>query len=395
MRLVCEFRAALPGPLVDDTAVAFQDSSDSGRLGWREITVEGDGVTVAATGRDLLRTSPSTRLTAYPKDLLSQPLSIGAVAFLVTPGGPTLPPFVAPDAEPVSGPGGAGPSPGQPAAAAPSGAAVPGGVGGTDIPSVFREPNLSPAIWLLALATAIALGAAHALTPGHGKTLVAAYLVATRGSALHAAGLGLSVTVSHTIGILVLAGLVVGAQGALPPDVVARTMPTIAALTIVGVGGWMLVSEVRRRRGAHLDHGHSHDADHGHEDTAHENADHEGVAHTHVPASRTITWRGLALLGLAGGIIPSTSALLILLGTIAAGRPLFGLVLVVAFGVGMALVLTAVGLVLVRGRGWLERRSMPSSLRRLAGGAPLAASVLIVCVGLWLTAQAVAGRPVL
>ena len=124
----------------------------------------------------------------------------------------------------------------------------------------------------MSILTAAALGAGHALTPGHGKTLMAAYLVGTRGTPLHAAGLGLSVTLSHTLGILVLAAIVVGAGGILPPDVVVKAAPVIAAVSIVAIGGWMLFGEGRRRwrvrsaarahQHAH-DHGDEHDHEHG------------------------------------------------------------------------------------------------------------------------------------
>ena len=101
---------------------------------------------------------------------------------------------------------------------------------GSELPSIFREANLTPLVLLISLMTAGVLGAGHALTPGHGKTLMAAYLVGTRGTVWHAAGLGLSVTVSHTIGILVLAALVVGAQDVLAPDAVVRGAPFVAAI---------------------------------------------------------------------------------------------------------------------------------------------------------------------
>ena len=106
---------------------------------------------------------------------------------------------------------------------------VPGGVGGGDLPSIFRTADISPVVLLVSILTAAALGAGHALTPGHGKTLMAAYLVGTRGTPLHAAGLGLSVTVSHTLGILVLAALIVGAEGVLSPDLVVTSAPVVAA----------------------------------------------------------------------------------------------------------------------------------------------------------------------
>jgi ABC-type nickel/cobalt efflux system permease component RcnA len=231
---------------------------------------------------------------------------------------------------------------------------------------------------------------------------MAAYLVGTRGTPLHAVGLGLSVTASHTLGILVLAALVAGSGQLLPTDVVVRATPVIAAATIVGIGAWMLIAEVRRRRVAqsgnrdeiggherdHGDHGHDH-GDHGHEHA------HGGIVHSHLPpAGTTITWRSLFALGLAGGLIPSVNALLILLGTMAAGRPAFGVVLVVAFGLGMALVMTGVGLAMVFARSRLDRLPSASGLGRAAVHAPLVAAVFVFGLGIWLTQQAVFGAPV-
>jgi nickel/cobalt exporter len=419
MRLVCELRATLTSPISGPTPIAFANRIHSQRIGWREIVVEGDGISITADERTIPTSSVSKRLTSYPTELLTQPLSQLSVEFLAAPGGASLPAFLVPDAQLLPG---VAPDPSTAPITAPLGgaqqpqAAIPGGVG-AEIPAVFRTSDLSPAVILLALGTAIALGAGHALTPGHGKTLMAAYLVGTRGTAIHAAGLGLSVTVSHTLGILALAILVVGAQSALPPDVVVRYLPTIAALTIVAIGGWMLFSEIRRRRARAIpaNHGHDHTHDHPHEhghddDHDHEPHDHEhehndhnqaehshgGVRHSHLPASgTTLTWRSLFLLGLAGGIIPSTNALLILLGTIATGRTAFGVVLVVAFGLGMAAVLGGVGLAMVYARARLERFSPSSTVGRLSTLAPLVASVAVLALGLWLTGQAVAGRPAL
>ncbi len=293
---------------------------------------------------------------------------------------------------------------------------MPGGVSSGDLPSIFRAADLSPWVLLVSILTAAALGAGHALTPGHGKTLMAAYLVGTRGTPLHAAGLGLSVTLSHTIGILVLAGLVVGAQGLLPPDVVVRSAPVIAAFSIVAIGGWMLFGEGRRRwrlrtaARAHAvaharDEVHEHEHEHAHDHAtggAHQGDgdtiapgehSHGSVRHSHLPtAGATISWRSLFVLGLAGGLIPSASALLILLGSIAAGRPAFGFVLVVAFGLGMALVMSGIGLALVLARGRLDRVETASPLGRMSAYLPLVASFLVFGLGLYLTFQAVAGN---
>jgi len=123
---------------------------------------------------------------------------------------------------------------------------------------------------------------------------------------------------------------------------------------------------------------------------------HGGVAHSHLPPpGTTISWRSLFVLGLAGGLIPSTSALLILLGSIAAGRPAFGFVLVVAFGLGMALVMGGIGLALVLARGRLDRVAVGSPLGRASSFVPLAAAFLVFGLGIYLTIQAVAGNTTL
>jgi nickel/cobalt transporter (NicO) family protein len=244
------------------------------------------------------------------------------------------------------------------------------------------------------LLTAAALGAGHALTPGHGKTLMAAYLVGTRGSPRHALGLGISVSVSHTAGILALAAIVVAAADVLPPDVVVRWAPLVAAVSIVAIGGWMLIGEVRRRRAAG---GQDHDRhEHGHEDADDHGHDHghgHGHDHSHAMPGSTISWRSLFLLGLAGGLIPSTSALLILLGSVAAGRPAFGFILVVAFGLGMAAVMSGVGLALVAARDRFDRIQVDGGMARLREAVPLAAAVVVLGFGVVLTAQAIATAP--
>ena len=431
MRRVCAFEA----PLVTSIAgapidIGYADHSFPERIGWREIVARGSGVSLAdvqGTSRDA---TVSQRLTSYPTDLIATPLSDTQLTVRAMLGGPTLPPFDVPDAQPVPGapslasaaaPTAPAPSqvsnPAPIASALPAGA-VPGGVGGVELPSIFRQTDLTPVVLLLSIVTAAALGAGHALTPGHGKTLMAAYLVGTRGTALHALGLGLSVSVSHTVGILVLAGVVVGFSDVVAPDVVVRWAPIVAACSIAVIGGWMLLTEIRRRRARAAEtthdhdqdhahdrdhgHGHPHDYDHGH-GHPHKHAHphtapdplehtHGGVTHSHAPAAgSTITWRSLFLLGLAGGLIPSTSALLILLGSIAAGRPAFGFVLVVAFGLGMAAVMGGIGFALVAARDRVERVELGDGLARVRETVPLLASVVVLSFGLFLTAQALGG----
>ena len=412
MRTVCGFEAVLDAPLHAGAEIAFADRSFSERIGWREIVVQGSGIVITSgpAAAKLRESSLSARLTAYPADLLTQAPSDTDITVVATPGGPALPPLDIPDADPVAGENEAASSP-EPVEAA----SVPGGVGVDDIPAIFRSVDLTPIVLFVSLLTAAGLGAGHALTPGHGKTLMAAYLVGSRGTPVHAAGLGLSVALSHTLGILALAGLVVGAQGLLPYDVVVTATPVIAALSIVAIGGWMLVAEGRRRWGARVavtaadhEHGLSHGREHGpaHDHDHHDHVaprpaeagqtpgehSHGGVRHSHLPANgSTISWRSLFVLGLAGGLIPSASALLILLSSIAAGRPAFGFVLVIAFGLGMALVMGGIGLALVLARGRLERVDQSNPLARASVYLPLVASFVVLGFGLFLTFQAVSG----
>jgi len=429
MRIVCGFSVSLGAPLAAGTRIDFADSSFADRLGWREIVATGSGVTLTPPkgAAPLRAASASDRLRTYPTTLLTQALADMAVSIVAAPGGPMLPALDIADASPLAGSGvdqvaEASVAPRLRIASAPpvvvaapaiaSAGSVPGGVTGADLPAIFRSTDISPIVLLISILTAAALGAGHALTPGHGKTLMAAYLVGTRGTPLHAAGLGLSVTFSHTVGILVLACVVVGAQGFLPPDTVVRWAPVIAAFSIVAIGGWMLYGEGRRRwRGrqtAAVAHAHDHDHteapqrphpdDHDHDAPTAVPGEHShaGITHSHLPpAGATISWRSLFVLGLAGGLIPSTSALLILLGSIAAGRPAFGFVLVVAFGLGMALVMGGIGLALVLARGRLDRVDAGSPLGRASNLVPLAAAFLVFGLGLYLTVQAVAGNTTL
>jgi ABC-type nickel/cobalt efflux system permease component RcnA len=423
MRLACVFLGQLSAPIASGTQIAFADTSHAERIGWREITAQGSGVTLQAGAPPF--DSVSRRLTVYPTSMLTQPLDVRTASFRAAPGGGLLGPFVDPDTTPLPGAPDLheGAAAGPPAAAVTSNgsAAVPGGVGG-DISGLLETRDVSPLILLGSILAAAALGAGHALTPGHGKTLMGAYLVGTRGTPIHAIGLGLSVTVSHTIGIVVLAGIVIAFRGVMPPEMFNRVAPIASGILVLGIGGWLLVTQLRARRTARRqasgsaqvhghgadheyahDHSHVHDArghaphdterhEHGHDHAAAEAThSHGGLPHSHAPvAGSRLTWRSLFVLGLAGGIIPSTNALIILLSTIATGRAAYGLVLVIAFGLGMAVVLGGVGLTLVLARDRLERLPSRTILRPMAGYLPLVAGLVVFGLGIVLTTQAVA-----
>lgn len=405
MRLVCEYLAILPSPIAGPTQVSFADQSFAERIGWREIVVQGDGVTITESALDPAGDSAasiSARLTSYPKDLLSQPLDVRAATFRVGPGGPALAPMSVPDASPLD----------QTGKPIPAAAAVPGGVG-REIEGMLKTQDLTPPLILLSILTAMVLGAGHAITPGHGKTIMAAYLVGTRGTARHALGLGMTVTISHTLGVLGLA-VVILAIGSVAPDQFNRTLAVLSGVLVIGIGLYMLVGRLRQRaRTDAAGHAHSHaeaDSDHGnlhaheakHEhDATHSHAtpgahDHGSGSHTHLPAADArLTWRSLFMLGLFGGLVPSINALIILLATIATGRAAYGLVLVVSFGVGMAVVLGGIGLGLVYATRWMARTPSTSVFSRAISWAPLVTALVILSVGIFVTGQAIAGSPVL
>ncbi len=423
MRLVCEFEADLATRLTGDSTIAFADSSYAERIGWREIVVEGDGVTVSAV--DVHTTSVSNRLTGYPSDLLSQPLDMRSVEFGVRPGGPALPAWSAPDAAPVRvlagavglTPGGVTPAVGLTPGGVrgvPGGiGGVPGGIGGVpggiggELASLIGTADLTLPVILASLLVAMGLGALHALSPGHGKTVMAAYLVGSRGTARHAVALGLTVTVAHTLGVLMLAVLTVLASSVLPPERLYPILGLASGGIVVAIGGSLLFVRYRqwiaarqvpdRPRGPDRAHDENHHAgvahSHGGGFHSHGGGFHShdgGVPHSHLPPTgTTLSWRGLVALGLAGGLVPSASALILLLGSVAVGRVEFGLTLVVAFGAGMAVVLGGVGLALVHAGRLVERVPVLSPASWLGRALPIATAVVVLAAGVLLTGQAV------
>jgi ABC-type nickel/cobalt efflux system permease component RcnA len=385
MRLVCVYDAdaeIAPG----GGTYEFSDSSYAERRGWREIVIEGDATQIHGT--DLPSTSTSQRLTSYPDNLLALPLNQASARFDVVPGGPSLPAPGYPDAHPVST------AIDSPAAADQPAPAVPAGTNdlGQEVTALFQAPDLTPPIILLSLAVAVALGAAHALSPGHGKTVMAAYLVGSRGTTRQAVGLGLTVTVSHTLGVLALGALSLSASALIPPERLYPILGVVSGAIVIVIGAYLLIQRVRvmratRGRGDHdHEHGHGHEREHQH---AHPPGwhEHDGIGHTHLP-EQGMGKRGLFALGLSGGMVPSISALLILLGSISIGRPAYGIVLTAAFGLGMALVLVGIGLALVYARNWVERVPARGLNLRLGERLPLVTACVVLVAGVLITGQA-------
>ncbi|MDQ3408225.1 MAG: sulfite exporter TauE/SafE family protein [Chloroflexota bacterium] len=420
LRLVCTYEAAFP-PITSQTSVIFQDDSYTDRLGWREIVVSGDGLSL--TGAEAYAEGTSERLTAYPEAQLAQPRDQASAAFSIAPGGAATPPPPVPDAVPL------GSSPEQVMNARAGSGAVPGGIAELppEISEIIQARDLTAPAIALSLLVAAGVGAVHAASPGHGKTLMAAYLVGTRGTTRHALGLALTVTISHTIGVFALGLIILFAGSLVPSERLFPILGLVSGLVVVVIGVGLLVQLIRddrRRRRIHHDppghdhahaerHDHDHDHDHAHDhepqhdhehgsDHPHEHeaarpADdgavggyhsHGLVRHTHLPqGGDPLRWRNLFALGLVGGLVPSASAILILVGSIAAGRPAYGMVLTVAFGLGMAVVLVGVGVLLVRARGLIERWPRTDRLAPLLARLPIVTAIVFVIVGVAITLQ--------
>jgi ABC-type nickel/cobalt efflux system permease component RcnA len=356
------------------TGIEVVNTDDVGLVGWREVVVAGDGVAIDS---DAPATSPSSLLQEYPEGQVSD---VRRAVATVTPDGSSV------EAARV----GAAASTGDLAAANDSAPPVVGALG------ELVSGGAAAGGTGLAIAAAFALGLAHALAPGHGKALMAAYLVGRSGTIRHAAGIGASVAVSHTIGVALLGLLTLAASSTFEPSAVYPWLSVGAGVIVLGLGGSLLARAGarllahRRGRKAH-DHGHGHG--HGHSDGHGHGHGHEhghGHSHGHGGDVTGGGWKSFAALGLSGGLVPSASAVVLLLGAVHLGRVGLGLVLVAAFGVGMAFALAGVGMlvVMVRARG---ARLLPDRAGPLLGTAlPVVMGFVVLCAGAYMTWSAVA-----
>jgi nickel/cobalt transporter (NicO) family protein len=348
---------ALGAPIATRGTVAVRDDDFGGLPGWQEIiVVTGNGV---ALERSTAATADRTDgLRRYPADVLSAPPQVREAEFTYAPGV------------------------GAPAPAAESGRMRAGAERfGDRLTAIIADPRpLSAGIVLSGLLIAALLGALHALTPGHGKTIVGAHLVGSRGTWRHAVLLGLVVTATHTLGVYALgAGTLIASAWVLPE----RLLPWLSAvsgLLVVAVGASLLRSRLETAL-----HGHTHEHGHGHHHHHDHDHDHEH-GHSHLPPAGTSpSLRSLVALGVSGGLLPCPSALVVMLGAIALGRTGFGLVLILAFSAGLAAVLTGIGLALVYARGMFDRLPLDG---RLARYMPVASAAVISLAGLAIVAEA-------
>jgi nickel/cobalt exporter len=443
-RLACAFGSA--AKLGGTVEVLVDNTYRVDRVGWREITAAGNGVRLS--GSSVPVESVTGRLSAYPQDLLTSALDVRTATLRV--GGEGTPGVDA--GQSLAAPGGSG-------LLAAAQQRVEDAVGG----------RLTPVVAGLAFLLAVLLGAGHAVLPGHGKTVMAAYFAGRHGRIRDAFAVGGTVTLAHTGAVLVV-GLLLSTSTALAGERVLTLLGVSSGVLVVAVGASMLVSARRSRSRHHHDaphhhshdsvvdaqhdhrvpeshghpasvahhpHGHGHPHNHAHHPHGHGHDhhgtgsgtggrlrhrlghDHHGtgsgtggrlrhrLGHDHHGTGSGTGGRlrhrlGLAGIGLAGGLVPSPSALVVLLGAIGLGRAGLGVALVIAYGLGMAATLTAVGLLLVvaqdrlsrliTGDGWPGRLSdrLSRISGRIAAGAPTATAALVVVVGLGIGLRAVA-----
>lgn len=382
--------------------VSFSNHNFPGRIGWHEIVVEaGPGIAVYDTNAfgSSLTGGLTQALQALPA---TGPLDERAVHLHYTvgaaPAGAVL----------LAARAGTAATPTTVAAAGTGSgtltAAIAAWIAGETrrLVDAISAPHLAPQVALLTLLGALLLGAVHALSPGHGKTIVGAYLIGSRGTPRHAVFLGLTVTITHTVGVFALGFATLFASRFIVPERLFPILSLISAVLVLGMGLVLLVQRARAARGvpwrsmvaaptvfypvqtaaagataargfmfAHT-HGHADGVMHSHGG---------GAMHSHLPpgaAGEKISWRSLLALGVSGGLVPCPSALVLLLAAVALNKTAYGMLLVGAFSLGLAITLTAVGLAFLYAR---NRFRKPGATPRWAQLLPVLSAVTITVLG--------------
>jgi nickel/cobalt transporter (NicO) family protein len=358
------FQALYAGPKLEGPArLAFEDTNFAERIGWKEVIVRGDsGATVQASS--VPARSISSELLAYPKDLLSSPPEVTAATAQIDPGD------------------GPGPAPSLLASADLGSRAAVRDNGEGGFASLIAEEDLTVGFVMLSLLVAMFWGAAHALSPGHGKALVAAYLVGSRGTPRHAFLLGGIVTLTHTAGVFALGLVTLALSEFVVPEDLYPWLNLVAALMVVGVGVGVLrwrVSDWRHARAHAREDAHHHH--HHHHRGHHHGGDHD---HDHVPEPGS-GLRGLVGAGVSAGIIPCPTALVVLLAAISLHRVGYGLVLIVAFSLGLAATITAIGIVALSAKRVFARASFQGPVIRFL---PAISALVVLGLGIAMTVRA-------
>ncbi|MGE3075193.1 MAG: nickel/cobalt transporter [Dehalococcoidia bacterium] len=378
LRIVAVYDAPIAAQAGKNLQVGFTDSNFAGNQGWKEIIIKGsDGA--AVTADPALFVDQSDALRHYPAETLRSAPNVSEVGF-----------------QWLAGTG--SPAPESTTLQLASEGRASGGFAG-----IFAElsgGHVTLGFLFLSLLIAFAFGAQHALGPGHGKTMVAAYLVGSKGTPKHAIALGLTVTATHTSTVYLLGLVTLVAAAWITPETVYLWMGVAAGVMVMAFGLVLVVQRLlslrrpkpesgEHRHGlfgkshSHEPHDHSHQHQHPHEHESHE--------HTHEPAT-AVTWRSLLSLGVLGGLLPCPSAVVVMVAAISQGQILLGMLLIVAFSLGLAGVLVALGISLVLGRKIPARQRRLFEHRLVARAVtamPVISAAIVMVVGLGLTYQAV------
>jgi ABC-type nickel/cobalt efflux system permease component RcnA len=403
LRIEAGLLAELPNDWEEYATSFYTDRNYEDRLGWREIVVKG-GPGVVIENSTVPSVDASNELRSYPQDSLSSPLDAREARFTLARGNGTT---VSDTAGRVTQRVGTGNNGGVPERVA----------------SLISDDQLSVSVIALSMLATLLWGAAHALTPGHGKTIVAAYLIGARGTVRHAGLLGLTVTLTHTAGVFALGTVTLYLSRYILPEVLYPCLSVLSGLLVIAIGFSLLY---RRLRGilspgtvgekhthvgqSYVDDGHAHSHGgrkhthahiyfahaHSHSDHQHSHASghtrqahpHDGHAHSLLPPgtdSSKVSLRSLLALGVSGGLVPCPAALILLLSAISLGRLGFGMLLVVAFSAGLALVLTGIGILMIYARQMFERFSFEARIPRVL---PVASALAVSLVGLVIVLEA-------
>jgi ABC-type nickel/cobalt efflux system permease component RcnA len=362
LRMVAVFDAAIP----DAGTLRFEDRTFAGRIGWKEVTLSasaGGGVRVSRS--DVPSVSPSDHLRRYPANLLQSPLAVTRASADYAEAGP------------AASSGGASrpmPCPGV-AAAVPASTAS-----GSAFASLVTR-RLTPAVLAVSLLLAFVFGVMHALGPGHGKTVTAAYLVGAGARVRQAVGVGVAVASMHTFSVLALGVIAVALSASFPAERIYPWLTFVTGAVAVVLGSVLLALRIRALRTGHGFHGHRHD--HGDQSLGHDHGDGRHVHEDDTAPAGSVSRPRLMALAVSGGMLPSPTALVVLLASIAAHRVVYGLALIGVFSAGLAAALVAISLVALRARSVVDRRLGV----RAAAIVPVVSALVIVGFGLFFVAR--------
>jgi nickel/cobalt exporter len=379
--LVLDAHALLPHT---DARITYRDETFPGRLGWHDVVVAP-------------RTEPTQELSAYPSALIGSPRATTAVSLTLRNG--AVASVQTDDTTDESG----------------AAAAVPSAVRSNQLSDMLARGTSDWGFVALTFLVAIVLGGLHALEPGHGKTLLAVSLVGARATVKQAAILAAALTVAHTIGVLALGVAINLFKGYFVPETIYPWITLVSGIVIAVIGARAVQRQILLRQPLAHGHAHEHAETHPHEHTHVHSTEHDEAGHAHghshgshshshdgrddiaharshaVPGNAPLTFGGTVWAAMSGGVAPCPAALVVLLAALALNQVAYGIFVIIAFSLGLAVTLTGLGIAVVRGASWLQDR--PQFERFVVYG-PLVSAIVISTIGSIMVGQGFAQQGV-